>query len=79
MSSGIVEVIQSPKLATKQEHRRAYRRKHSARGPPVVEPSITSPCSSFTDCDTDSLASIDSVAATNNYEKVGVTGSALPI
>jgi len=49
--------------------------------PPVVEPqSITSPSSSFTDCESDSLASIYSVAATNfNCEKVGVTSSALPI
>jgi len=81
LSSGTLEVIPSPKSATKQEGRRAYRRKRSARGLPAVEPrSITPPCSSFTDCESDSLASIDFVAATNsNSEKVGVPSSALPI
>jgi len=71
-------VIKSPVSLTKLERRRAYRRKRYTRlksfqiqcGPPAVEPrSITSPSSSFTDCDSDSLVSIDSIAATSsNYE-----------
>jgi hypothetical protein len=75
LSSGTLEVIPTPKSATKQEHRRAYCRKRPARGPSAVEPwSITSPCSSFTDCES------DSVTATNsNCEKNRVTSSALPI
>jgi len=51
------------------------------RSPHVEEPrSIISTSSPFTDCEPDSLASVDSVAASNsNYEKVGLTSSALPI
>ena len=81
LSSCTLEVIPSPKSAIKQERRRAYRRKRSSRGSHLVEPrSITSPSSPFTDCESDSLASIDSVTATNsNYEKVGFTSSAIPI
>ena len=84
-----LKVIHSPVSLTKQERRRAYRRKRNARlkshpfkcGPPAVEPPYILPhSSSFTDCESDSLASIASVAATNsNCEKVGVTSSALPI
>ena len=43
-----LEVLKSPTSLTKQERRRAYRRKRSAhRGPPAEEPSS----SSFTDCE----------------------------
>ena len=81
MSFDTLEVIPSPKSATKQERRCVYRRKRSARGPPAVEPrSITSPSFFFTDYESDSLISIDSVTATNsNCEKVGVTSSTLPV
>ena len=74
LSSGTLEVIQSPKSATKQKRRHAHRRKRSACGPPAVEPrSITSTCSSFTDCKSDSLVYIDSVVAINsNCKTVGV-------
>jgi len=67
-----LEVIPSPKSATKQERRRAYCRKRSGRlqspqfkcGPPAVEPrSTTSPSSGFTNCES---ASSDSETATCN-------------
>ena len=57
-----LEVIQSSVSVTKQERRRAYRRKCSTRikfpkfkcGPAAVEPQyITSNSSSFTDCESD--------------------------
>ena len=80
-----LKVNKFPVSLIKQDHRRAYRRKQYSRlksppfkcGPPAVEPqSITSPSSSFTDCESDYLAFIDYVAATNsNCEKVGVTSS----
>jgi len=65
-------VISSPKWAKKQERRRAYCRKRSARtnspqfkcGPAAVEPrSITASSSGFTDCES---ASSDSETATCN-------------
>jgi len=68
LSSGTLEVISSPKSATKQERRHAYRRKRSARlnsppfkcGPSAVEPrSITSLSSFFTDCESASTSSTE--------------------
>jgi hypothetical protein len=57
-----LKVVHSPVSITRQERRRAYRRKRNARlnssplkcGPPAVEPQyIISHSSSFTDCDSD--------------------------
>jgi hypothetical protein len=64
-----LKVVHSPVSLTRQERRRAYRRKRNARlksptfkcGPPAVDPQyILSHFSSFTDCESDSLASIAS-------------------
>ena len=52
-----LKVIQSPVSLTKQERKRAYRRKRSARfkSPPFTcgTPAIEPPSSSFTDCESD--------------------------